>query len=237
MEVGQTGNGGGRSDHMIRTLVEQIDVSDGRMTVEIPCQKLDDLAGFNFSLSYPSEMITIVDVEGPDENLHYHIDKERDVLSFVWIDENPFGTRESNDNNLVTITFELNNNNITSGSFEFVPGGDFIGLDGNKIGDIEITLPELKRSASPQLSVTAYPNPVINHLTFAIQLEQNAHGNLLIFDTQGRVVEQHTLSLNEGQNNVKLNTERYMPGHYFYSLNIGDPVAYSYQGRMYKSSR
>jgi hypothetical protein len=183
------------------------------------------------------DMIRITDVNGPDETFEYRIDQDNGILSFIWVDQE-VGTYNEKDNNAIaSITFETIENQHTHGQFSLLPNGSFIGHDGGALGEVQLTLPELVRDVESIKVVTAYPNPAINHFTISIDSELHQTAELLVYDINGRLIDSQSLLLSEGINGLVLDTEEYMPGHYIYVIDFGDPSATSFVGRMYKSSR
>jgi hypothetical protein len=80
-------------------------------------------------------------------------------------------------------------------------------------------LQEVEEVSSQQSAVSSYPNPVTDHVTFKIRLEDPAKVNVTVFNCLGQVVAtMPDQSLEKGDHLVTWNAENLSPGIYFYRL-------------------
>jgi flagellar hook assembly protein FlgD len=73
------------------------------------------------------------------------------------------------------------------------------------------------------LKMTTYPNPAVNNVTLAYELQNNAKNVLVrILDATGKVVEQMNLGTQTaGQYNINLDVNNYAAGTYYFLVNAG----------------
>jgi hypothetical protein len=191
--------------------------------------------GYNFSLYYPVEKCDVLDVQGPDDNFHYKINHEDGIISVIWNSmNNPAAGFESNI--LFHITIKIKDITTENINFDLVPGGQFIGADGYKLGYVELTLPEIILDLQSSEQLTTYHHPTANQLTISFESKSAERGLLKIYDILGRLVDVISLDLKPSRNEFILQTEKYMPGDYFLMLEIGNPATQVLKGRWHKSS-
>jgi len=70
-------------------------------------------------------------------------------------------------------------------------------------------------------NVGIFPNPTANNANLAIELTQNENVNVTVLNNLGQVVYNQNLTLDAGNNNIKLNTENWAGG--IYNINITSP--------------
>jgi len=196
------------------------------------------IGGYNLNLGYPSDMINIVDIQGPDDNLKYHLNMESGLIKVIWLNENLQKNSSVHGDVLLTLTVESKKTNLEQGIFTLLPGGLILDQDGANIEDVEISLPLIKNAAIVDWNVTAYPNPVVDQLNFNFSMPQVTTADLFVYDSQGRMINEHNnISLAKGVQQFTLNTQTYKPGHYYYVITFGNDLQKRVHGRFYRSSK
>ncbi|MCF8296807.1 MAG: T9SS type A sorting domain-containing protein, partial [Saprospiraceae bacterium] len=73
-----------------------------------------------------------------------------------------------------------------------------------------------------ELEIQLFPNPAKNQLTFICTIPEEQSGELKIYDVTGGFIAKY--NLNEGNNKLLINTEKYNAGIYFYYVKINGAI-------------
>lgn len=228
----------GRSFAIMNSSLYQVEVENNEIQVEINSDYFDNISGFNLNLEYPTELIELTNIEGPDKNLKYKLDEENGLLSVIWLNE--LGRdRIVNGDQLLTLTIIAKNNIDAHAAFTLLPESMLLDANGEKLENAEIQLPQLNMKAtSIEVEVAAYPNPVVDKLNITINVPVETQAGLKIYNLQGQVIDEiKDLRFTEGKQSLSVNTQNYKPGHYFYVINWDSGAENSrILGRFYRSS-
>jgi hypothetical protein len=226
----------GRSDNTIFSSYKPVQLQNEEIQVAIESSYNENIGGYDLELDYPADLINILAIDGPDENLNYTIDENNGRLHLIWINENP-QSDSFNLNELVTLTIEAKTQNINAeGLLILLPESTLLNSEGMKLEDAELTLPLLKQSQVFEFEVSSYPNPVIDQLNINLTLPEANRAELMVFDLQGRLIEKRqNIMLTEGEQLVSISTQQYMPGHYLYVFKMLGSSQETIQGRFYRS--
>jgi hypothetical protein len=193
------------------------------------------ISGFTMNLSYPADQIKITNVEGPDENINYVIDTEKGIVKIIWLDENITG--QINGNKLITLTAETQSDNFESAAIELLQGSMLLDAKGNEIKDIEIQLPLLEKSKDIEISVSTYPNPVVNQLHININDKEAKYASIAIYNASGKLISKTNVVLSgNGAEQTSVNTQNIKPGNYFYLIELSGAKKYVASGQFIKSN-
>ncbi len=227
----------GRSLPLISSTVsESIALSTETTELEISSNYSELISGFNLNIKYPSELMTITDIVGPDGNLSYAIDNG--VLKIVWMDESENTGSHIYGDHLCTIL--VNQKNSVTNHQEMMSTDDLgMVLDNNgmAVEGVEIKLPQIKTSEfNTANGAIAYPNPVTNQLNINVVSSLDDSGILAIYDLSGKKVHQSNLYLNAGNAKViSLETNFLSPGTYTFQIRSNNSNNTIASGRFFKS--
>lgn len=77
----------------------------------------------------------------------------------------------------------------------------------------------------PELSLASlYPNPASDFINLNVNSRSAKEGQLEVFDMMGKQIFSESVSLNESNNNLKVNTTSLTPGMYILRINAGTEV-------------
>ena len=196
------------------------------------------VSGFSMDLAFPNEVIDIIDVQGPDENLNYNIDEENGILRLTWLNEFNGLSSTINGEQLVKLKIQAKNNDIIESAFTLLPGNLMLDANGDKVELFEVRLPALLKNEEIdfELQVNTYPNPAVDKINVRMTLPDANYGSVYIYDLSGRLVNKmENLSFSEGANLLSVNTQNFIAGHYFYFIELGGSQGYKVKGRFFKS--
>jgi len=210
----------------------QVSLSSETSEIEITSNYNELISGFNLNINYPSDLMTITGVEGPDGNLNYAI--EEGVVKIIWMDESEKAGSHVYGDHLCTLLVNLKVGALQNQSDVMVlqENGMVLNQWGVAAEGVEIQLPELKSGEFTTTGeASSYPNPVINLLN--IRIDSN-EGTLFIYDLSGKLVQQTNLSAkNSGV--VSVNTDQLNSGSYTYIMRSDLPNQENVTGRFIKS--
>ncbi|RLD78048.1 MAG: hypothetical protein DRJ10_10965, partial [Bacteroidetes bacterium] len=191
-------------------------ISEDIVELEIGTNYNKLIAGFNLNLTYPINLLEIIDVTGPDGNLHYYLDESQGILKVIWLDENEKPGTKFFGERLFKIKVKQINNSTKSEEdiFSLLEGGMVLDNNSNQLENITINLPKIKTTNSIiELSLASFPNPVINTLIFKITSPVSSYANIYIYDLSGKLIDK-TISTNiyEGTQLINLETRDFPTG-------------------------
>ena len=211
-----------------------VQVANNEIQIDVNSNYNDQIAGFNINLAYPSNQLNIIDVSGPDGNLNYVVDEDNGIIRIVWLDENMTG-RISGDK-LITLTVDTKTADFNGSTFELLDGSMIIDSKGKEIKDVEIKLPMLEKNMDVELSVTAYPNPVVNQLHFNVNLNESNSASISVYNANGQLMSKtEQVSLQKGEQLITIDTQKYNAGYYFYVVELLGDTKYRTTGQFVKS--
>ena len=193
--------------------------------------------GFNLNLAYMPDEISILNIDGPDENFSYSIDEVNGEIKVAWLNESQ-GSSMVNGDDLFVLEVEYLNESENSGAelFSLLPDGIVLDYENKKISDIEIKLPLLQNKQTVNISVDAYPNPVVNVLNFNVQLSKQNQASLFVYNLNGKLVSYtENIVLHEGEQTVSCSVVDLIPGNYIYSFTLNGENVENVKGRFVKS--
>ncbi len=228
----------GRSLALVSSNVaESITLSNDIQRVEITSNYPELISGFNLHINYPSNLMTITGVEGPDDNLSYAI--EDGLLKVIWMDESENAGSHVYGDHLCTLLVSQNSKAPASGVEIMTTNDEGMVLNnrGVAVEGIEINLPAIKSGEfSSSVEAEVYPNPVVNQLNINIRTSREEAATLTIFDISGSKVHQSDWDLNTGENQVISMEASYLtPGTYTYQITSNHSKNTIASGRFFKS--
>ena len=72
------------------------------------------------------------------------------------------------------------------------------------------------------IAIQLSPNPVSEILNVSIETNKMTNGTMKIFDVSGKMMTTDQFHLNEGKNEVRIETESLYPGFYLLMINNGN---------------
>jgi len=73
----------------------------------------------------------------------------------------------------------------------------------------------VERFSSTQGGATVFPNPTHTHTELYLNAFANERGTLEVYDLSGRLLQQHSVQLSEGENYFNIDCNDWIPNHYF----------------------
>jgi len=217
---------GGRDFNSIPIIEDEITtIKNQEVELEIGSNYSDLISGFNLNLVYPTNLLEVTDVTGPDDSFHYDLNPETGVLKVIWLDENENPGERYFGESLFRVTVKQKDNTVSDseGLFSLLEGGMVLDRRSNKINDIEISLPKvLTIEPNLELGAVCYPNPVVDKLNIKITSPSNSNANILVFDLSGKLVKEITNTIFKGTQLMTIETESLPTGQYIYKINVGN---------------
>jgi hypothetical protein len=219
------------------TVVEPVNISRQTTSIEITSGYPELISGFNLNINYPSHLMTITGVEGPDGNLNYAI--EQGVVKILWMDESEHAGSLFYGDHLCTLLVnqKVGIGNEQSATMTLQENGMILDESGLPVEGAEIRLPSIK---SGEINVvneaSCYPNPVVNQLNIRLANSLNTTGLLCIYDISGKLTQQVDLNQFTSRAGViEINTTQLSPGSYTYVVKTGQQDQVTSKGRFFKS--
>jgi len=133
---------------------------------------------------------------------------------------------------VAAVSYENDTYKTIGASFEFAglgnqPGSTKDGLMAEILHFFGVTFTWTGVNENPeqQYSMTAYPNPFNNQVTFTFQLDQTSPVSFEVYDMTGRrVMVQNQQMLSAGSHAIQWNAETAQSGIYVYRLTVADKV-------------
>ncbi len=195
------------------------------------------ISGFNLNMVYPTNLIEVTDVIGPDENFHFNLDAETGTLKVIWLDESNDPGRTFLGETLFRVKVKQLDNSATSeeGLFSLLEGGMVLDAKSNPVEDIQIEVPKIITSASSNLSLDmiAYPNPAVNNLNIKLTSPTEGEADIEVYNLNGQLVKVINTSVFRGTQLINLETGSLPTGQYLYKITIGNK---NLHGRFQKSN-
>jgi len=242
-DVGPTesNGGGGRSANLTNATWEELNVNGNDFIIEVRADAPGTIAGYTLNLAYPAREFEITGVSGFDANLNYRVDPDAGLLRLTWLDQSSLQQGVPASGQLMKVEFKAKTDRINGELFSLSEGTLFIDANGKTMEGVTVILPYLKRqlvTAPAELSTKIYPNPVSGRFTIEIQSPTQTVAAITFFDLQGREICRFPeISISKGANKIGLDAERFPPGHYIYTIDLGNEVHGSLNGRMFRSSQ
>jgi len=194
----------------------------------------DQIAGFTINLAYPTDQLKITAVSGPDDKLNYIVDEEKGIVKVIWLDENKTG--RMNGDKLITLTAETQSADFKNAAIELLQESMLIDANGHEIKDIEIQLPMLEKNEDMEISVSTYPNPVVDQLHIDINFGKAESASISIYNTNGKLVTQTEFVSSENSTQIiSIDTQEFISGNYFYVVELSGNAKYRTSGQFVKS--
>ena len=201
-----------------------ININEQVVELEIGSDYDELISGFNLNLTYPIDIVEIVDVTGPDENFHFNLDGNTGILNVIWLDENKKPGITFFGETLFRIKLKQLDSFTQSleGAFSLLEKGMVLDNNSNQIEDITIKLPKITTtSSSLAFELTSYPNPVVNNLSFKITILENNYADIYIYDMVGKLVHKTIgTSIYKGTQLINIETKNLPSGQYLYKVVI-----------------
>ncbi len=240
-ELKDISSSSGRTIDFFSSSHSEVEVSGEEFVLNIGTSYPEQINGFKLNLIFPVKKFEVTGVEGPDENIGYTINNETGELKMVWINEMNNLNNTTGGEKLVRLSIKTKQEDISGESFYLSEKGMVLDVNGKRIENIEIDLPYLKHSGlvkEYKLTAKTYPNPFVDQMRLEIQVKKDDHATISFFDLQGRLVNYlENISLTKGINSIDINSQKFMPGHYFYTIEFGDNIHERIHGRCYRSSK
>jgi len=221
------------------------DLNETEIELEIGSSYKDLISGFNLNLVYPTNLIEITDVTGPDENFLFNLDKNTGVLNVIWLDENIRAGNTFRGETLFTVKVKQiqNSTQIEEGVFSLLEGGMMLDSRSQPLEDVTINLPiistitAISNEIDPELEIdiVSYPNPASSNINFKLTSPDDNYANIYVYDLVGRlVIETNNMTIYKGTQLINMNIEKLPAGHYIYKLRMQgiDNIT----GRFYKTN-
>ncbi len=174
--------------------------------------------GVGLVLAYNEELIDVIDIESPIEDLEYNI--KDGVIRMGWTsfkDSYEFNSDEAIVNIHIKENVGLSDGQIEK--FDILEGTHILNKSGKKYTYLNFSSSEFKLSESVSNSYeTAYPNPCQDAFTLSINDISNNTADVQIYNSIGQLVKNETLTQN-GQE-LQINTQDLENGIYIYLIKI-----------------
>ena len=98
----------------------------------------------------------------------------------------------------------------------------------NKSDSIQITfsyngaIVGIKENQKTLSSLSLFPNPANDNAVLKISSNKEQNTQMSIYTVMGSLVDKQSITLNTGENDIKLNVKNYPSGVYFVSINDGN---------------
>ena len=232
---------GGRTIDFLSSSYSEVEVSGEEFVLNIGTSYSEQINGFNLNLIFPVKKFEVTGVEGPDENIGYSINNETGELKMVWINEMNNLNNTTGGEKLVRLFIKPKQEDVSGESFYLSEKGMVLDVNGKRIENIVIDLPYLKHSRTVKeykLTAKTYPNPFVDQMRLEIQVNTDDKATISFFDLQGRLVNYlENIPLTKGINSIDINSQKFMPGHYFYTIEFDNNIHERIHGRCYRSSK
>jgi hypothetical protein len=101
---------------------------------------------------------------------------------------------------------------------------------------VSLLLPSINVTLQENISLSAYPNPFLNNVTFNYSLPGDGHITIDLFDRAGRKVMELENSVRAaGCHQVKMDGSTLLPGVYYYSIRYAGSEQFIHSGSIIKS--
>ena len=174
--------------------------------------------GIGLVLSYDEELINVIAIESPIEDLEYNI--KDGIIRIGWTsvkDSYEFNSNEA----IVNIHIKENTvlSNGQTEKFNILEGTHVLNKSGKKYSYLNFSSSQFKLSESMNnSSETAYPNPCQDAFTLSFNDISNQSADVKIYNSIGQLVKNETLTQN-GQD-LQINTQDLENGIYIYLIKI-----------------
>ncbi|MFA5418961.1 MAG: T9SS type A sorting domain-containing protein, partial [Bacteroidales bacterium] len=228
----------GRSLALVNSIIsEPVTINHQTTSIEITSGYQELISGFNLNINYPSHLMTITGVEGPDGNLNYAIDQG--VVKIIWMDESEHAGSQIYGDHLCTLLVnqKVGITNEQSATMTLQENGMILDKSGLPVEGAEIRLPEIKSNEINVVNeASCYPNPVVNQLNIRLENSLNTTGLLCIYDMSGKLAQQFDLNqFTSSAGVIEINTSQLSPGSYTYVIKTGQQDQVTTKGRFFKS--
>ncbi len=216
---------GGRDLDGLNTSYDNIiAVEENEMTVVIGSNYERNIAGYDLDLVFPVSKIEITEIQGPDDNFHYDIDRNTGELRVIWLDENENPGQKYSGSNLFTVTIR-SAGDIEEGDalFHLLDGGMILNSKYDPVDNITIEIPRVvsaEISTPDILEVSSYPNPVRDLLNLRISSPYETNASISIHDIRGATIKTITYDVYKGNQLVEIELSNLVPGQYIYRIHL-----------------
>ncbi|OYT16128.1 MAG: hypothetical protein B7C24_09375 [Bacteroidetes bacterium 4572_77] len=205
----------------------QIDYNDivsfSNNTVAIPIYFNESIStnGVGLVLGYNNELVEVLDIESPIEDLHYNINNG--VIKIGWTD---IKTSYEFDSETPIVTIHVKENALLSNNqteqFSILEGTHILNKSGEKYNHLNFTSSQFKLSDASISSGTAYPNPCQEAFAVSISEMNNEIAEVNIYNSLGQLVNQENIRQNGSE--LLINTQNLENGIYIYQIKINSTL-------------
>ena len=215
---------------------EHLQLNTETLSIPINSNYSELMSGFSITISYPADLVTINNVQGPDGNLNYAITENQ--ISIIWMDESERAGAHFYGDLLCTleVSARIGNTNQATGSFELEEQGMILDAQGIAV-ETEIRLPAIKIAASGvQTNTGVFPNPVRDNMEIRFEPTTDSNLEVHIINAVGQTVkiENYSSSTLYSQS-AQLNVGQLKSGIYTYLVKSNNTDTVVASGRFYKS--
>ncbi len=177
----------------------------------VKAPSLIDLAGYGLVFEFDPQVLEIVEVVPFGTDAHYAVVDNQIRMSWI---QNYDKSDRSFEGVLATIA--VRKKGQVTGDINLRLGKESHILDntGERIGYLELTAPKLSIAAGEGSSLRLYPMPASGTTNLEITVDQAGSSLVSVFNMQGQLVDQFSISVTAGTNNIIVDLGSYIPGSY-----------------------
>jgi hypothetical protein len=193
------------------------------------------IAGMHLVINVP-DGLDIIGVESAISQAGIYISGQQ--IRVTWLDETMQGFDITEGNPLLVIRSEAkgSSRNRNSYSLKMSDESHFMNTDGKLLSGVSLELPSINVTLQDNMSLSAYPNPFLNNITFDYSLPEDGHVTIDLFDRTGRkVMELENSPRAAGSHQVRIDGSVLLPGVYYYSIKYSGSKHFIDSGSIIKS--
>lgn len=207
----------------------------GELSMSVTSPNPSLIGGMHLVMNIP-EGLFVTAVESPLDNVHYAIDGRE--LRITWLDITREGFQINGQNPLFTVNANIDPQEMEKRTYSLnlLPESHFIGINGEMLAGIQLTLPTVNLVKQEDIVMNIYPNPFFDHATIDLLVAGEGNLAVMLYDNTGRLVrEVENRVIPAGAHTTYIDGTNLAPGTYLYSISFEGTDIFTKSGAMIKS--
>ncbi|MEA3505706.1 MAG: SdrD B-like domain-containing protein [Bacteroidota bacterium] len=190
-------------------------------SLSVNISKEIEFSGMGLTITYPTEYINIVSAKCPIEGANISV--ANGTIKITWTSRTASSIQLTEGSSILDLEVIANNLQLNKVKFHISNNSQFNSLNGDIIKHASVEMPSITLNQSPIIINGNYPNPVINNTDFHFVLANNSNVNIMIYNSNGKLVkESGNKSFTKGNNTIKINRGSLTGGVYIYQFYINN---------------
>lgn len=200
----------------VRNKIKEIAYAENQYEIELPISFVSNLKifGMGLEMTFNNPDIEITGINSNLSDLEYVMNGNAVKLSWLSSEGQSFAANQE----FIKVNVRLNSSDDVNAVLSLLSEAQFVGENGNLLGNVQLNMPQLKKSIIEASLGNPFPNPANNEISFAINQANAGSVQVEIYNLSGQLVKR--LMASPQNNKITISTSDLANGSYLCSVNI-----------------